>query len=321
MGLGKTLQTLCAIPTPAIIVVPTSLTHNWINEVKRFRPELKVNLYHGAERKFDEAADITVTTYGVLRQDSAKLLSRAWASAVLDEAHLIRNPDTQAAIASFQITANFRLALTGTPIQNRARDLWSLFQFIAPGLFASEDELTPSLISAFILRRTKEEVLKELPPKTYLEHSVQLSKPERETYESVLAAAKKEIVERYGDGQNLSPLTLFETLLRARQTCDHVGLFDASRWLQLSSKLSILFDLIDELLEAGHSILVFSQWTRFLDRISDELKLRAQADAKFKWLRLDGQPKIAPKYSNNFKPQKSLGFFCCRCMRAASAST
>jgi superfamily II DNA or RNA helicase len=309
MGLGKTLQTLCAIQTPAIIVVPTSLTHNWVNEVKQFRPELKVNLYHGAERKLDDTADITLTTYGVLRQDAPKLLAKAWASAVLDEAHLIRNPDTQAAVASFQITANFKLALTGTPIQNRTRDLWSLFQFIAPGLFGSESEFTPSLVAPFILRRTKDEVLTELPPKTYLEHSVELSKDERATYESVLAAAKTEIVERYSEGEKLNPLTLFEMLLRARQTCDHPGLFDASKWFQPSSKLEILFDLLDELIEAGHSVLVFSQWTKFLDRITEELKQRSKEDSRWKWLRLDGATQNRSEVLEQFQTSKEPRVF------------
>jgi superfamily II DNA or RNA helicase len=309
MGLGKTLQTLCAVQAPALIVVPTSLTHNWINEVKQFRPELKVNLYHGTDRKLDDSADITVTTYGVLRQDASKLLAKAWASAVLDEAHLIRNPDTQAAIASFQITANFKLALTGTPIQNRPRDLWSLFEFIAPGVFSSEADLSAPLIAPFILRRTKDEVLKELPPKTYLEHSIELNTSDRETYESVLAAAKKEIVERYAESENLSPLTIFETLLRARQTCDHVGLFDLTRWKQRSSKLDTLFDLIDELLEAGHSVLVFSQWTKFLDRITEEMQERAKTDSKYKWFRLDGQTQNRAEVLDQFQNSKDPRVF------------
>jgi SNF2 family DNA or RNA helicase len=296
MGLGKTLQAICVLTKPSLVIVPTSLLHNWQQEIARFRPELRVNLYYGSGRAWSADADITLTTYGVLRSEKEKFQADEWACAVLDEAHLIRNAETQAAIASFQINAQFKIALTGTPIQNRVRDLWSLFQFIAPGIFASEHSLTRELVSPFLLRRTKAEVLTELPPKTYLQHEIEFTAEEKKTYDSVWASAKKEVVARLDAGEKLSPLTIFEVLLRVRQTCDHVGLYDQSKWLSHSSKLDSLLEMIEELLEAGHSLLVYSQWTKFLDRIQFSLKEKNQP-----FFRLDGSTNNRGAVVENFQ--------------------
>jgi SNF2 family DNA or RNA helicase len=210
-------------------------------------------------------------------------LNRTWGSVVLDEAHLIRNADTLVSSLCLQLRAHFKIALTGTPIQNKARDLFTLFEFVTPGQFQSELELKKEWIAPYLLRRTKSEVLTELPPKSYLEHSVELDSEEREFYQAVWSAAKKEILELL-DSSQMNPLTLFEVLLRSRQICNHPGLIDPNRWQQESSKLNLLMELIEELTDAGHSVLVYSQWTRFLDRIQDELK----RDEK-EFLRLDGK--------------------------------
>ncbi len=303
MGLGKTIQTLAILKKRSLIVVPTSLIQNWKDEVTRFRPDLKWCLYHGINRKWDEDADLVLTTYGVFRSESDRF-SETWSCAVLDEAHLIRNQFTQAAIASFQINSRFKVALTGTPIQNRARDLWSLFQFIAPGVFQSEANLKAELIEPFLLRRTKDKVLTELPPKTYLRHQIELSDAERKSYQSVWASAKKEVVAKLDAGERLNPLTLFEVLLRVRQACDHRGLYDFAHWNEPSSKLTALIELVSELLETGQSVLVYSQWTKFLDRIQFELR-----SENLPYVRLDGSTKDRGGVVNQFQTSERAQVF------------
>ena len=300
MGLGKTVQTLASLQAKALIIVPTSLLLNWKNEAARFRPDLNVQIYHGQNRTWDERADVTLTTYSLLRLEPKRFLDVNWKTVVLDEAHLIRNPETQAAIAATKLNAEFRVALTGTPIQNRIRDLYSLFQFVAPDFFASESDLDPKLTAPFFLRRTKEEVLKELPPKTHLEHWVEFTDAERSLYDSIFAAAKKEMLERLDESETLSPFTLFEILLRARQVCDHPGLIDPARWNQESSKLTEVLDLTHELLESGHSVLIYSQWTQFLNRLETEFQ------GQTPYFRLDGattnRGEVVEQFQNSSKP-------------------
>lgn len=304
MGLGKTVQTLAGLHSKALVIVPTSLLVNWKNEAARFRPDLRVQIYHGPHRAWDEAADLTLTTYSLLRLEPARFLSIDWNTVVLDEAHLIRNPETQAAIATSKLNAQFRIALTGTPIQNRKRDLYSLFQFVAPDFFDSEQDLDPKLTAPFFLRRTKQEVLTELPPKTHLEHWVQLSESERSLYDSMFAAAKKEIIERLGDSETLSPFTLFEVLLRSRQVCNHSGLVDASKRNDRSSKIDEIMALAQELMEAGHSVLIYSQWTQFLDRLETEFK------GLVPYFRLDGTTQnrgaVVEQFQNSAHPTAFL---------------
>ncbi|MBC7397111.1 MAG: DEAD/DEAH box helicase [Bdellovibrionales bacterium] len=299
MGLGKTVQTLALLQSPSLVVMPTSLLKNWRDEAARFRPDLKIQTYHGSDRTWDTGADLTLTTYSLLRLEADHFREKKWETVVLDEAHIIRNPETQAAIATFQLEAKSRIALTGTPIQNRKRDLLSLFQFIRPDTFEFEEQLEPKLIAPFVLRRTKSEVLTELPPKTYLEHSVQFTADERKFYDTVWTAAKAEIVARL-DLESGSALTLFEVLLRARQACDHSGLVDREKLSGSSSKITELLALIEELIEAGQSVLVYSQWTQFLNRLELEVK------PLFKYVRLDGSTKnrgdVVDEFQNSDTP-------------------
>ena len=285
MGLGKTIQTLALARARTLVIAPTSLLPNWAKETQRFRPDLSTTVYHGPNRVMNSKSDLVITSYAILRLESEKFLNIQWDMVVLDEAHIIRNPETQAAVASFQLSANFKLALTGTPIQNRRQDLLSLFQFVTPEVFESVDELDENLVKNLILRRTKAQVLPELPPKTYLEHSVELSATERQFYQTIFAAAKSSVVDRLGAGENLSPLTLFETLLRSRQTLDHRALVDSSLVSENSAKVSRILEVVEEVIENGHSLLLYSQWTKFLDILEPLLK------NKFRYLRLDGETK------------------------------
>jgi SNF2 family DNA or RNA helicase len=303
MGLGKTLQTLALMNGKTLVVCPTSLITNWANEAKRFRPDLKINIYHGPNREFDGESDLTITSYAILRLEPEKFLDTHWEIVALDEAHVIRNPETQAAIASFQLNANFKLALTGTPIQNRRKDLLSLFQFVTPALFESEDELDERIVKNLILRRTKSEVLPELPPKTYLEHAIELTKSERDFYQTIFAAAKSSVVERLDAGENLSPLTFFETLLRSRQALDHRGLVDAEQLKEFSSKVTRILEVVEEVIENGHSLLLYSQWTKFLDILEPALK------NKIRYLRLDGETQNRGEIVEQFQKDETPTVF------------
>ena len=137
MGLGKTLQGLCAIEGRTLVVAPTSVLRNWAKEAERFRPQLKVCVYHGPKRKLDPHADLVITSYGLLRLDIDTLRAERWDMALLDEAQAIKNPDSQVAKAAFQLDAGFRLTLTGTPVENRLDELWSQLNFVNPGLLGS----------------------------------------------------------------------------------------------------------------------------------------------------------------------------------------
>ncbi|MBU6153950.1 MAG: DEAD/DEAH box helicase [Bdellovibrionales bacterium] len=310
MGLGKTLQTLAILKSPSLIVVPVSLLQNWKAEAARFRPDLKVSIYHGPGRTFDEKADVILTSYSLLGAEAERFGRTNWKVAVLDEAHIIRNPETRAALATSSLTADFRLALTGTPIQNRLRDLWSLFQFVSPGLFGSEDSLDLNTSKPFFLRRTKTEVLPELPPKTHLTHTLPFSESESTLYRSLFLAAKQELISRMDlEGENLSPLSMFEVLLRARQACNHEALLGAgpdiaSEAAPTSTKLDAILALASELLEAGHSVLVYSQWTGFLDL----LETRANAES-MPYQRLDGSTKARGEVTRSFQESDRASVF------------
>jgi superfamily II DNA or RNA helicase len=283
MGLGKTLQTLAVIRGRTLVILPLSLLGNWKQESARFRPDLRCSVYHGSGRRLDPEAKIILTTYSVLQLDAEILCAEEWDLVVLDEAHQIRNPETRAAIAASRLSARFRVALTGTPIQNSKRDLLSLFQFLAPGLFREEEELEPRALSPYVLRRTKEQVLTELPPKTRVDHLIPLSDEEQALVHALLSAAKRHLSERLDEERALEPLGIFEVLLRVRQACCHPGLLDPSQAEESSSKLDALLGLVDEIISEGHSVLVYSQWTSFLDLI--ELRLQGRSPL----FRLDGK--------------------------------
>ncbi|HEX5656338.1 MAG TPA: DEAD/DEAH box helicase [Polyangiales bacterium] len=298
MGLGKTLQTLCVLEAPALVVCPASVLFNWAAELQKFRPDLRVNSYHGTNRKLDPKADVTITTYGTMRVDIAALSGLKWDSVVLDEAQSIKNPDSQVARAAYQLPARFRLALTGTPVENRLTDLWSLFHFTNRGFLGGLAEFEQQVqrpisegdrdaaarlrtrIKPFVLRRMKREVAKELPPRTDVVLRCTLDADERAAYESIRAATQEEIVQQLSAGGNV--LAALEALLRLRQACCHRALLPGLKATK-SSKLELLMDTLEEALSEGHKALVFSQWTSLLDLVEPLLKERA-----IRFERLDG---------------------------------
>ena len=213
MGLGKTLQAMCTFKGRTLVVAPTSVLPNWQKEIARFRPKLSVAVYHGPDRKLDAKASITLSTYAILRLDIEKLEQIEWDIAVLDEAQNIKNPESQVAQAAYRLKSDFRVALTGTPVENRLENLWSLFHFLNPGLLGGRSsfqqvysvqsiqreparaEALRAKIKPFVLRRMKQEVAPELPPRTDVVLYCELEPSEREAYDAVRASTRKEVLE------------------------------------------------------------------------------------------------------------------------------
>jgi len=298
MGLGKTLQTICTLGPGTLVVAPTSVLPNWEAEVKRFRPSLKVSVYHGPGRALDETADVTLTTYALMRLDAAVLGAKAWDTVVLDEAQAIKNPDSQVARAAYGLQASFRVALSGTPIENRLEELWSLMHFTNPGLLGGRKafeerwsrpisdnqkgaaEKLRARIRPFVLRRLKRDVAPELPPRTDSVRHVTLSERERAVYDAVYAATREEVVSQLEEGGSV--LKALEALLRLRQAACHPALVPGQQ-AKTSSKVEALLEALGTAVEEGHKALVFSQWTSMLDLIEPALR-----EAGIGFIRLDG---------------------------------
>jgi SNF2 family DNA or RNA helicase len=299
MGLGKTLQALCALRGRTLVVAPTSVLFNWEEEIARFRPGLRASLYHGAGRRLDPAADVTLTSYAILRLDADALAAVAWDSAILDEAQTIKNPDSQVARAAHRLAAGFRVTLSGTPVENRLEELWSQLHFTNPGLLGSREDFAERTarpvaagdaaavarlrerIRPFVLRRLKREVAPELPPRTEVVLHAVLSDEERAVYDAVRAATREDVLRRLGQGGGV--LAALEALLRLRQAACHPGLVPGGPPAETSAKLELLLEFLDESVADGHKALVFSQWTSLLDRVEPVLRR-----AGIEFLRLDG---------------------------------
>lgn len=302
MGLGKTLQTLCAIQGKTLVVCPRSVVFNWKNEISKFRPDLTCSIYHGPKRELDDA-NIILTTYAVLRLDIAALKEHGFRMVVLDEAQAIKNSDSQASRAAFELSESmdetaFRVALSGTPVENRLDELWSVFRFTHPGLLGTRADFSKrygrpinegsneaaerlrQLIKPFLLRRMKREVAKDLPPRTDAILMVELEEDERQIYDAIYAAKHKEVVEALEGGGSV--MAALEALLRLRQAACHPSLIPGQTGTR-SSKVEALIEAILDATADEHKCIVFSQWTSFLDLIEPELNKNG-----IKFVRLDG---------------------------------
>jgi superfamily II DNA or RNA helicase len=298
MGLGKTVQALAAIKGRTLVVCPTSVLWNWAAEAKKFRPDLAVALYHGAARALDNKADLTLTTYAVLRLDIEALSAEAWDAIILDEAQMIKNPDSQVARAAYTLKGGFRLALSGTPVENRLLELWSQMHFTNRGLLGGRGDFLERYagpveagdagvaaklrerIRPFVLRRRKREVAPELPPRTERVTLVELDAREREVYDAVRAATLSEVQSLLNQGGSV--LAVLEALLRLRQAACHSGLVPGQE-ARSSSKIEALCEALSDAAADGHKALVFSQWTSLLDRVEPHLR-----EAGILFNRLDG---------------------------------
>lgn len=313
MGLGKTLQTLAHLLTekqagrldrPALAVMPTSLIPNWLDESQRFTPQLKVLALHGAARQKDFASlaeyDLVLTTYALLPRDLEVLQPQVWSVLILDEAQNIKNPVSKAAQAARDLQARQRLCLSGTPLENHLGELWSQFHFLLPGWLGdsktfNRDYRTPiekhgnnermqhltARIKPFLLRRKKDQVATELPPKTEIVHWVDLSDGQRDVYETVRVAMDKKVrdeIARSGVGR--SQIIILDALLKLRQVCCDLRLIKtpltAKALRSGSGKLVSLMEMLEELLSEGRKVLLFSQFTSMLALIEDELQQRGQ---------------------------------------------
>ncbi|KAF1022249.1 MAG: RNA polymerase-associated protein RapA [Pseudomonas sp.] len=311
MGLGKTLQALAhllyekqagRLLAPALAVMPTSLIPNWLDEAARFTPQLKVVALHGAQRQdeFTRLADydLVLTTYALLPRDLEVLQAQRWSVLILDEAQNIKNPNSKAAQAARQLEADQRLCLSGTPLENHLGELWSLFHFLLPGWLGdsktfNRDYRTPiekrgntqrmqhltARIKPFLLRRKKEQVATELPPKTEIVHWVDLSDAQRDVYETVRVAMDKKVRDEIDrNGVARSQIVILEALLKLRQVCCDLRLVKSAPAAKASKagsgKLDSLMDMLEELLSEGRRILLFSQFTSMLALIEEELKRR-----------------------------------------------
>jgi SNF2 family DNA or RNA helicase len=313
MGLGKTLQALCAMRGRTLVVAPTSVLHNWADEIRRFRPELQFSVYHGAGRRLDESADVTLTTYAILRLDADRLAEEEWQSVVLDEAQAIKNPDSQVAAAAYRLRARHRINLTGTPVENRLDELWSQFHFLNRGLLGGRQDFHERYaapiaagepgaavrlrerIRPFVLRRMKGQVAPELPPRTEMVLHCVLNETERSVYDTVRSATLENVVRELGAGGSV--LAALEALLRLRQASCHSGLVPGQEAAG-SSKLELLLESLDNVVAEGHKALVFSQWTSLLDLTEPHLQA-----AKIDYLRLDGSTRDRGAVVRGFQDQ------------------
>ena len=297
MGLGKTLQTICTLEKGSLVVCPTSVLPGWQAELARFRPGLSVNLYHGPGRVLDEA-DVTLTSYALLRLDAEALAAKSWRVVVLDEAQAIKNPDSQVTRAAYRLSGGLKLAVTGTPLENRLEELWSLMHFTNPGLLGGRGDFATRFaegieagsaehaaalrkrVGPFVLRRLKRDVAPELPAKTEAVVYVTLEESERAVYDAIHAATRADVVRLLESGGSV--MKALEALLRLRQAACHSGLVPGQT-AKSSSKVRTLVDALETAAADGHRALVFSQWTSLLDLIEPELE-----KAQLAFVRLDG---------------------------------
>ena len=307
MGLGKTAQTLAHLLTekqagrldrPSLIVMPTSLVFNWQREVQRFAPALQVLTLHGKERA--EAFhliphyDLCITTYPLLWRDEALLTGFDYHYVILDEAQTVKNAMSRAAAVVRKLTTRHRLCITGTPLENNLSELWSQFDFLMPGFLGDSKQFTTTWrtpieklgnlqrreilarrVAPFILRRRKEDVARELPPKTIIVRNVELTGAQRDLYETVRSAMDEQVRnEIAARGFNRSQIVILDALLKLRQVCCDPRLLKttAAARVRERAKLELLMEMIPELISEGRRILLFSQFTSMLGLIEEELQ-------------------------------------------------
>lgn len=314
MGLGKTIQAIAmllyrAADGPALVVCPASVLPNWANEVYRFAPSLQVKQVNNGDReelvKAAGAFDVVLITYGILQSEEKLLADIRWNTVILDEAHTIKNYQTKTSKAAMALQADFRLILTGTPIQNHLTEIWNLFNFINPGLLGNlqhfnKQYATPvvynaestvtrhlrKLISPFMLRRTKTAVLDELPEKTEIVKMIPLSPDEAAFYEALRLKAVENIKKYSADSNSKQHLNTLTEIGKLRMAACNVRMIDAEISIP-SSKLSVFLEITRELIDNNHRALVFSQYVRHLELVRQTLD-----ELGISYLYLDGSTPI-----------------------------
>ncbi|MDQ6631983.1 MAG: SNF2 family helicase [Verrucomicrobiota bacterium] len=352
MGLGKTLQTLAFLQLsskqnsegespsdarepralPSLIICPTSLIFNWVMEVKKFTPQLKILALHGAERHsfFEKIPqhDLIVTSYALIRRDAEKYRDLEFDTVVLDEAQHIKNRQTQNAQAVKAIRAQHRLVLTGTPLENSILDLWSIFDFLMPGYLGAAQDFRERYeipitreknlaaqarlarrLRPFILRRLKKEVARDLPEKLEQISFCELSETQRALYQQILEASRKEVLNAVGaQGLQKSRMMVLTALLRLRQICCDARLLKLDSGKKFmdenSGKLEMFSELLEEILDGGHRVLVFSQFVRMLTLLREKLEAE-----KIEFCYLDGATKNRGQVVERFQTNPQVPVF------------
>lgn len=340
MGLGKTVQTLAFLATrqhkrrsdpneqsklPSLLVVPTSLVSNWVREAAQFVPQMRVLPLQGLERKqhFDQIAqqDLVITTYPLLHRDSETLFAVDYDTVILDEAQYVKNPASQVAKLIREIPAKHRMALTGTPMENNLEELWCLFDWLIPGLLGNRksfgekfrkpiekennierQSLLARRIKPFVMRRTKDQVVTDLPPRTEITETVELAGPQRALYETVRATMHERVRQALAQkGLASSRITVLDALLKLRQACcdpQLVKLASATK-ITTSAKRSRLMEILESLFAEGRRVLVFSQFVEMLRLIETDVKARG-----WNYLMLTGQTQKRGELVNTFQSGK-----------------
>ncbi|MCC6781663.1 MAG: DEAD/DEAH box helicase [Planctomycetes bacterium] len=345
MGLGKTVQVLAHLVAsrtraegrPTLVVAPRSLVFNWRREAARFAPGLAVLEFAGTdrweqlglgeagERNAENAAialsvfDLVLITYGTLLRDIAVLREVPFHWAVLDEAQTIKNAQSQTAKAARLLRAEQRLALSGTPVENHLDELWSIFEFLNPGMLGRSKAFADFVASSaspdaaalrgalrpFLLRRTKEQVLEDLPPKIEQVLDCELDPVQREYYDTLRDGVRAALLERIDDkGLENSQVQVLTALLRLRQAACHPRLADPKQTAAPSAKLERLLAMLDEVREGGHKALVFSQFTQFLELVRGELETQGLRHA---WI--DGRTRRREAQVDLFQNDPDCGLF------------
>lgn len=310
MGLGKTIQALAhlliekqqgRLTKPVLIVAPTSVIFNWANEIEKFTPELSYQVLHGSKRheNFDcfeqteNHVDVIITSYALITKDLELYKEQKFYYLILDEAHYIKNTKTQLYQAFLTLKAQHKLCLTGTPMENHLGEFWAQFNFLLPGFLGGQRQFTKLFrtpiekqgeqdrkqllnqrIKPFILRRTKDKIAKELPPKTEIIQTLRIEGKQAELYESVRLAMDSRLKDIIADkGIKGSQIEVLDALLKLRQVCNHPKLLslDGAQDVAQSAKLDYLMETLPEQIDEGRKILIFSQFTSMLSLIEDEL--------------------------------------------------
>lgn len=331
MGLGKTIQTLAyllykkqhrQLSDPALVICPTSLVGNWLNEAMQFTPTLKVLVLHGADRHQHFASlteyDLLITTYPLIGRDFNQLGDLKFSDLILDEAQTIKNPLAKMTKSIKQLDAKQRLCLTGTPMENHLGELWSLFDFLMPGFLGTHStfnrfyrkgiegegnqQVQNWLIQKtqpFLLRRTKDEVAKELPAKTEIVHKIVLPNDQRTLYESIRITMEAKVRDLLREkGMARSRIEFLDALLKLRQACCDPRLvkLEHAQSINSSAKLDFLMEILPEMIEEGRRILIFSQFAQMLALIEQSLQ-----DTGIDFVKLTGQTRNRTEVIDKFQ--------------------
>jgi SNF2 family DNA or RNA helicase len=338
MGLGKTLQTLAWLawlkqrngkdPKPALVICPASVLHNWRREASRFTPDLKVLVlesgaaWHNLRKQIPQC-DLIVTNYALLRRDLEELQKFAFRAAILDEAQFIKNPGAQVTHSVKQLKSEHRLALTGTPLENRLLDLWSIVDFIQPGYLGNQDQFAEiyeprgenaesaqriarrrlsAKLRPLLLRRLKKHVAKDLPDRIEQRRDCELGEEQRKLYLAELRRSREQVMKTVAEkGLNKSKIHVLAALTRLRQICCHPKLVGNDT---VSGKTETLFELVDSLVAEGQKVLLFSQFVQMLELLQTECQQR-QIPTHL----LTGQTKDRQEVVNNFQNDPNASVF------------